>query len=130
MNAEDLRRLKHELRTPVNHIVGYSDLLLEVAGESGDCATADLAKDIHESGQKLAKLLEKSLLSPAGQMDDAQIDALCDCISPTVKHILDTVSQHSIRAAVNSETDELDRIRRAADQLLALVGKDRIAISK
>lgn len=130
MNAEDLRRLKHELRTPVNHIVGYSDLLLETAGDSGDYITADLARNLHQSGQILAKLLEKSLLSPLGDIDDAQMDALRDSIRPMVKHILDILSAHSMLAAVNSEMDDLDRIRRAADQLLALVGKDRIAVPK
>ena len=68
MNAEDLRRLKHELRTPVNHILGYSDLLLETVGDSGDRVTASVAKDIHGSGQILAKLLERSLLSPSGEI--------------------------------------------------------------
>jgi len=130
MNGEDLRRLKHELRTPVNHIVGYSDLLLETAGDSGDYNIADLARNIHESGQALAKLLEKSLLSPSGDMDDAQMDALRDSIRPTVQHILSILSSHSMLAATDSEKDDLDRIRRAADQLLALVGKDRIAVSK
>ena len=28
-----LRGLRHELRTPINHIIGYSELLLEVAEE-------------------------------------------------------------------------------------------------
>jgi signal transduction histidine kinase len=130
MNTEDLRRLKHELRTPVNHIVGYSDLLFETAGDTGDHATADLAKNIHESGQILAKLLEKNLLSPSGDMDSIQMDALRDSIRPTIKHILDTLSSHSMLTMVNSEMDDLDRIRRAADQLLALVGGDRIAASK
>jgi len=130
MNAEDLRRLKHELRTPVNHIVGYSDLLLEAAGDSGDYATADLAKSIHESGQVLAKLLEKNLVLPSGDLDASQMDALRDSIRPTIKHILDTLSSHSMLTTINSEMDDLDRIRRAADQLLALVGADRIVASK
>jgi len=80
MNAEDLRKLKHELRTPVNHILGYSDLLLESADDSEDLVTAGLAKNIHASGQMLAKLLEKSLLSPSGEMDDAQMDVLRESI--------------------------------------------------
>ena len=30
-----LRELRHELRTPINHIMGYSELLLEEAEETG-----------------------------------------------------------------------------------------------
>ncbi len=29
MNAEEARELRHELRTPVNHLIGYTELLLE-----------------------------------------------------------------------------------------------------
>jgi signal transduction histidine kinase len=128
MNAEDLRRLKHELRTPVNHIMGYSDLLFETAGDLGDNATADLAKTIHDSGQKLAKLLEKNLVLPSGDFDATQMDVLRDSIRPMIKHILDTLSSHSTVA--NEEMDDLDRIRRAADQLLVLVEGGRVPASQ
>ena len=33
LKDESLAHLRHELRTPVNHILGYSDLLIEDAGE-------------------------------------------------------------------------------------------------
>ena len=29
MSPEEIRELRHELRTPVNHLIGYSELLLE-----------------------------------------------------------------------------------------------------
>ena len=32
MNAEEARELRHELRTPVNHLLGYAELLLEEEG--------------------------------------------------------------------------------------------------
>jgi signal transduction histidine kinase len=130
MNAENLRRLKHELRTPVNHILGYSELLLETADDSGDLITAGLAKNIHASGQTLAKLLEKSLLSPSGDMDVAQMDALRDSIRPTIKQILETLASHSMLPAVYSHTGDLDRICRAANQLMALVEAYRIPVSE
>ena len=31
--SEDVRQLRHDLRTPVNHIVGYAELILEEIGE-------------------------------------------------------------------------------------------------
>jgi len=131
MNAEDLRKLKHELRTPVNHILGYSDLLLETADDCGDATAAGLARNVRASGQMLAKLLEKSLMSPTGEMDEAQMEALRESVRPTVRHILDTLTSHSPSlAAENSYSDDLDRIRRAANQLLALLGTDRIAAAK
>ncbi|MGH8311558.1 MAG: histidine kinase dimerization/phospho-acceptor domain-containing protein, partial [Steroidobacteraceae bacterium] len=32
MNPEQARELRHELRTPVNHLIGYAELLLEEPG--------------------------------------------------------------------------------------------------
>ena len=29
MTPEEARELRHELRTPVNHLIGYAELLLE-----------------------------------------------------------------------------------------------------
>src|SRR5437764_666868 len=121
MNAETLRKLKHELRTPVNHILGYSDLLLESADDSDDSITADLARNIHGSGQILAKLLERNLLSASGNIDDGQMDVLRESVRPVVKQILETLSSRSMLPGADIHARDLDRIRRAADQLLALL---------
>src|SRR5688500_12035523 len=56
-----LRGLRHELRTPINHIIGYSELLLEVAAEQGHAALlADLEK-IRLAGAELGALVNESL---------------------------------------------------------------------
>ena len=45
--------VRHTLRTPLNHIIGYSEMLLEEADERGLVAfTADLQK-IHKAGKQL-----------------------------------------------------------------------------
>src|SRR2546423_322271 len=41
----DLQKLYHELRTPVNHIIGYGELLADLAQEQGNAERiADLEK--------------------------------------------------------------------------------------
>ena len=45
--------VRHTLRTPLNHIIGYSEMLLEEAGDRGlEGFTADLQK-IHKAGKQL-----------------------------------------------------------------------------
>jgi len=45
--------VRHTLRTPLNHIIGYSEMLLEEADERGlEAFTADLQK-IHKAGKQL-----------------------------------------------------------------------------
>jgi class 3 adenylate cyclase/CheY-like chemotaxis protein len=56
-----LRGLRHELRTPINHIVGYGELLVEIAEERGlSDVVADLGK-IRASGAELLVLVNESL---------------------------------------------------------------------
>jgi adenylate cyclase len=56
-----LRGLRHELRTPINHVIGYSELLLEVAEEQGHPdLLADLGK-IRAAGAELGALVNESL---------------------------------------------------------------------
>ena len=51
--ADSLANVRHTLRTPLNHIIGYSEMLLEEADERGlEAFTADLQK-IHKAGKQL-----------------------------------------------------------------------------
>lgn len=56
--------LRHELRTPINHIIGYSELLLEEADDSAlQPFTGDLQK-IHTAGKTLLGMLNALFESP------------------------------------------------------------------
>jgi sigma-B regulation protein RsbU (phosphoserine phosphatase) len=60
----DLHQLYHELRTPVNHIIGYSDLLIEQAEDPAtQAAIPDLRKIRDAAGNWLA-LMEAYLIEP------------------------------------------------------------------
>jgi class 3 adenylate cyclase/CheY-like chemotaxis protein len=62
-----LRDLRHELRTPINHIVGYSELLLEIADELGhDDLLPDLER-IRAAGRELGALVNESLDAASSQ---------------------------------------------------------------
>lgn len=61
----DSHRLHHELRTPVNHIIGYTELLTELAEDGGfPHLHADLEKIGQAAGTWL-RLIESHLLTPA-----------------------------------------------------------------
>jgi adenylate cyclase len=65
--APDLHQLCHELRTPVNHIIGYSELLMDQCAESGwDDFEADLAK-INLAARTWLGLMEGHLLGETRQ---------------------------------------------------------------
>jgi len=59
-----LGNIRHQLRTPLNHIIGYSEMLLEEAGEQQlESFAADLTK-INTAGQQLLQMIN-DLLDPA-----------------------------------------------------------------
>src|SRR5437667_5667603 len=62
----DLHQLCHELRTPVNHIIGYSELLMEQSAELGLAACQpDLAK-INSAARTWLSLMEEHMLGETG----------------------------------------------------------------
>ncbi|MEM7651238.1 MAG: PAS domain-containing sensor histidine kinase [Pseudomonadota bacterium] len=60
--SEFLSNMSHELRTPLNSIIGFSEMIKnEVYGELGNKAYWEYARDIHDSGQKLLRVINEIL---------------------------------------------------------------------
>jgi sigma-B regulation protein RsbU (phosphoserine phosphatase) len=55
--------LRHDLKTPVNHIIGYSEMLLEDAEECGNESSASDLKKIRFAAQELLGLINTRLTS-------------------------------------------------------------------
>jgi len=122
MNAEDFRKLKHELRTPVNHILGYSELLLESAADAGDGNVKSLAQQIQSNGQMLARVMEKGLIFTGIEADDdEQLKALRTSLLPLIQQILVVSVPATEIPGMVVYADDLKKIRSAADRLIALV---------
>src|SRR5208283_4649775 len=51
----DLSRMRHELRTPINHILGYCEMLMEEK-QLPEASLADLER-IHAGGRELQALI-------------------------------------------------------------------------
>jgi signal transduction histidine kinase len=90
-----LANLSHELRTPMNAIIGYSEMLIEEAADSNyDSAIPDLKK-IHAAGKHLLGLINDLLdISEleAGKMtlylEDALLPDLLDEIASTIRPLV------------------------------------------
>jgi phosphoserine phosphatase RsbU/P len=59
----DAHQLFHELRTPVNHIIGYSELLEELAGDCGGASFVSDLRKINAAAHTWLALMEEHLLS-------------------------------------------------------------------
>jgi sigma-B regulation protein RsbU (phosphoserine phosphatase) len=63
----DLHQLCHELRTPVNHIIGYSELLGEEAEALGRAKLLPDLKQITGAARTWLALMEEYLVTPAAE---------------------------------------------------------------
>jgi signal transduction histidine kinase len=54
--------LPHELRTPLNSILGFSELLMADGRQLSQARTAEMARHIHNAGQRLYALVDNYLL--------------------------------------------------------------------
>ena len=56
-----LRTMSHELKTPLNAIIGFSDLLKSLAGRTSPEQVSEYAGLIHQGGQSLLRLINQIL---------------------------------------------------------------------
>jgi len=61
-----LANLRHELRTPVNHILGYSELLIENAAERHLEAFIPAFQQIQSGGRQLLDSIQTALAEKTG----------------------------------------------------------------
>lgn len=119
-----LRDLRHELRTPINHIVGYSELLLEVAEEHGHAELlADLGR-IRVAGRELGTLVNESL--DVARVQESLPDTIS--LSRALRTPLNTIVGYSELLEEDAEAGgytallpDLQRIRTAGRHLLGQV---------
>lgn len=112
------RHLKHELRTPVNHIVGYGALLLETARDSGSEPVTqhalridNLARDLH--------LAVEGILQQTHRVD--AVSTLLEVLSAATARAEEDLSQDRNCAVDESFFTDLRRISGATRRLQFLL---------
>lgn len=128
--------VRHELRTPINGIIGYSEMLLDDAHEEGDAAAAsDLAR-IVQCGREILAVVERSLdadrisrehgrdLASYGEQIRADLRDPLSAVNGYTEMLIEESSEHGRSARVA----DLQRVQAAARQLLDL-SNDIVAIA-
>jgi sigma-B regulation protein RsbU (phosphoserine phosphatase) len=117
----DLSRMRHELRTPINHILGYCEMLLE-EGELPPQFEVDLHK-IHASGRELQSLI-------ALYLDDEKffkprdLQKLYHELRTPVNHIIgysELLTEFAQEQGKTEKIPDLEKIQQAARNWLALM---------
>jgi signal transduction histidine kinase len=121
MDLDSVRTLKHELRTPINHIMGYSGLVIDEATDACDQLAISQATEIFNQGKTLFQFVEQGLLFSTGNVDPEQLEALKTSMLPLIKQITESCSPSLPWSNQESYASDLGRIREAANCLISLV---------
>jgi adenylate cyclase len=123
-NRSELAHFRHELHTPLNHIIGYSEMLLEDLGEEAGGAglAADLRR-IRADGQRVLGMIDE-FLAPA-RIDAGAVDVrrLPTELATPLEEIVATADAMKARAADGGPAHvlpDLERIASAARLLMDL----------
>ncbi len=121
--ATNLGDLRHALRTPLNHILGYSEMLLEEEGISSSEEATRLLTAIRADAQVILSSLEVRL-SPGHNTPD--VDRLRADIHTPVLQMVASIASLIQSSKVNVLTD-LFRISTAVGELLSFVQGDNLS---
>ena len=117
-----LSEIRHKLRTPVNHIIGYSELLIEEIG--GDIED-DLNK-IHSGGRELLKLINDFFDEENFNLNKLKKDSSLIKLRAPVNQIIGYSELLLEEAADNGKQElllDLRRVYDSASQWLTLMEK-------
>jgi sigma-B regulation protein RsbU (phosphoserine phosphatase) len=117
----DLSRLRHELRTPINHILGYSEMLLEES-QLPPTVLGDLRR-IHAGGRELQALIAR-YFDEQGFFQERNLHNLYHELRTPVNHIIgysDLLIEQAEELGTQSTVPDLQKIRDAASNWLALM---------
>lgn len=120
-SVDEVRNLKHELRTPVNHIVGYSALLLESAQDAGNDALTRRAHEIQSIGGELHMVVEGILIHSQRTLRVENIAAILDALAPLNARVEENLSQNAASTMDEPFLKDLQRIRGAIHRLQSLL---------
>jgi len=118
-----LARLRHALRTPLNQIIGYSEMLLESAAELNLRALHTDLKCIHTAGGQLVSLIQEALAPwkmETGQIDFAQLRRDMRTPLNTVIGYAELCLDEAQTAPFSELTMDCQKILRAARNLYTL----------
>jgi adenylate cyclase len=120
-----LAHVRHELRTPINAIIGYSEMLLEDAEEAGDREAAGDLRRIGEAGHTLLETVT-ALLHP-DRVGDRELDSFgaqvrADLRDPTTAIVgyAELLIETSRETGDDRRVPDLERILSASRKLLEL----------
>ena len=124
VSGDELKHLRHELRTPINHILGYTEILIEDAEAAGAAETVEALRAVHAGGRSLLDSIQCGLGDTFGVVTFEQLEKLEAKLLPEAERLLGLAQSAAgdLRASGHEESlQDLDRVSNAFRRLIGLV---------
>jgi CheY-like chemotaxis protein len=120
LSGVEVAHLRHELRTPVNQIVGYCEMLLEDAEAPEHERRRAQLSDALAAVREATSLIDSGLPPTAASIEKEQIKSLYEALHRPQSRIIDAMSRllHDEVSAPADFVADVCRIRDAAERLL------------
>ena len=116
--------LRHDLVTPINLIVGYSDLLMGELIDRGEGSRLVLLRSIRASGFALLRLIDQTLLADQPERSIADLEELAQAMNGpamTLVQTCGTLSESIAEDAYRDDfADDVQKIRAAGLQMIEM----------
>lgn len=116
-SATDIAELRHGLRTPLNHIIGYVEMMHEDALQLGFGTAAGGLQQVLDQAQHICDLVQKHPIFSQGSVTDADLDGLRAELQGPVVQLRQTVAGLTKLPVANAVAD-LVRINQAVSELV------------
>ena len=117
MTPAEHSRLRHALRTPLNHILGYTEMVMEEAEHRGAGGQAPLLDQVRVAAKRIVEAVQNSL-PPDAKFGGQALADLRAGMRPMLEQILAAIESFD-RNTGNEFEGEIEKIRIAARDLLA-----------
>lgn len=120
MNEGTVAELRHDLRTPLNHIIGYGEMLMEDAAARGDEGLRQSMATILETARELVGVIQGVLAPSKSRATPEDLAALRDRLNGPVGAMRAQIGLLLENCDKSAQRD-LETTRRAVDGLLTMV---------
>ncbi|MEO7413762.1 MAG: adenylate/guanylate cyclase domain-containing protein [Opitutaceae bacterium] len=130
VDEEALNRLRHDLRTPLNQIIGYTEMLIETAGESAPAILLEDLQRLAAAGGQILAILNEGLAPwkfEAGKIDLAPLRRSLLTILTSVLGYRDLCEETARAHHLDEAVSDLEKIGQAARHLRMMLDQDSFA---
>ena len=113
--------LRHDLVTPINHILGYCEILVEDADEKGKVYRSRSVRSVQELGRLALNAIDRALVTPGDGLRPLDLPGMGRALLGPCSAIVEACRAIEEASGPSRDSspffDDLTRIREAAGQL-------------